>query len=62
MAEAISAFSQYRELVNEEHKLLTQGNRQQALRLAETEGRARAERVDEMLARLTLETICSPTR
>ncbi|MGH7334770.1 MAG: ATP-binding protein [Candidatus Rokuibacteriota bacterium] len=55
-AEAIFAFDSYRELVADERALLAKGNRQQALRLADTEGPARADRVDVMLERLTRET------
>lgn len=56
MAEAIFAFDQYRELVAEERALLGRGNRHQALRLAEIEGPARADRMDVTLERLTRET------
>ena len=55
-AEAIAAFEQYRELVAEERALLARGNHQQALRLADTEGRVRADRMDSMLERLARET------
>jgi signal transduction histidine kinase len=55
-AEAIAAFQQYRELVAEERALLARGSRQQALRLADTEGRVRADRMDSMLERLARET------
>jgi signal transduction histidine kinase len=55
-AEAIFAFEQYRELVADERALLARGNRQQALRLAETEGPVRAELVDTTLERLARET------
>lgn len=55
-AEAIFAFEQYREVVAEERALLGRGNRPEALRLYETEGQGRADRVDGMLERLTRET------
>jgi HAMP domain-containing protein len=55
-AEAIVAFDQYRELVAEERALLARGNHEQALLLADNEGRVRAERMESMLERLARET------
>jgi signal transduction histidine kinase len=56
VAEVMTAFAHYREVVADERELLAVGHRQQALRLAETEGAARAERVEASLERLTRET------
>jgi signal transduction histidine kinase len=56
VGEVIAAFDHYREVVADERDLLARGFRQQALRLAETEGAARAERVEASLERLTRET------
>jgi signal transduction histidine kinase len=53
LAEAALAFADYRRLVAEERALMERGARERAVELAETEGRARVERVEVTLDRLT---------
>src|SRR5262249_30320512 len=56
LARVTVAFKQYREVVAQERDLLARGQRQQALKLVEGEGAARAERVETALDRVVYET------
>lgn len=52
LRDATFAFDRYREVVAEEHELMLRGRRERALKLAEGEGRAQAERVERSLESL----------
>ena len=56
LAQVTTAFAEYRQVVAEERDLMARGQREQALRLVDGEGAARAERVDAALDRVVRET------